>query len=166
VKPSWYAIHCDARRAVQTERLIAREDIETFNPRIPRTRKRNGDKPLFPSYMFARLDLSTDVWTRIQYTPGIRSLVEIGGGPCPVDDAIVERIRRWVGSYEPVPLRLRPGDRVTVTSGALADLEGVFCEALCGAERVAILIEMMRRQIRVELGVDDIEVLAPGGVMA
>jgi transcriptional antiterminator RfaH len=166
VKPSWYVIHCDARRDAQTEQLVAREGIQTFDPRIPKTRKRNGDKPLFPGYIFAQLDLSTDVWARIRHLPGVRSLVEIGGGPCPVDEAIVERVRQWVCSYQPLLVQPRPGDRVTVTAGAFADLEGVFCEALSGAERVAILIEMMRRQIRVELRVEDIEVLAPAGAVA
>ena len=46
VMPGWYVIHRDARRDVQTERLVAREGIETFNPRIPKTRRRNGEKPL------------------------------------------------------------------------------------------------------------------------
>jgi transcription antitermination factor NusG len=71
-----------------------------------------------PGYIFAQLDLATDIWTRIRHLPGVRSLVEIGGGPCPVDEAIVERIRQWIGSYQPVPVRLRPGNRVTVTAGA------------------------------------------------
>jgi len=164
--PKWYVLFCDARRDVQVERLVAHVGIETFNPRIPKTRKRNGDKALFPGYIFTRLDLSPDVWSSIRYLPGVRSLVETGGGPCPVDEGIVEHIRQRVAAYVPAGMQLRPGDRVTVTSGAFADLEGIFCETLSGAERIAILIDMMRRQIRVELPAEDVEAIVGGGQAA
>jgi hypothetical protein len=44
----WYAIHCEAQRDRQVERLLAHAGMETFAARVPTTRKRNGDKALFP----------------------------------------------------------------------------------------------------------------------
>jgi transcription antitermination factor NusG len=87
----------------------------------------------------------------------VRSLVELGGGPCPVADEIVEALRERVAGYTMSRPRLQVGDRVAVASGVFDDLEGVFCELLSGAERVAILLDIMRRQVRVELSVDDIQ---------
>lgn len=157
----WYVVHCEPHRDRQVERLIVQTGAETFAPRIPKTRMRNGDKPLFPGYVFTRLDLASGVGGELRYVPGVRSLVEVGGEPCPVDDGIVEAIRRRVTTNVPDVGQLRSGDRVTVVSGSFADLEAVFCEHLSGAERVAVLIEMMRRQVRVELSVDDVR---PGPV--
>lgn len=81
----------------------------------------------------------------------------MGGGPCPVDDRIVEAIRTRVEGWWSEPPQLAPGDRVRVTAGTFADLEGIFCESLSGDQRVAILLDMMRREIRVELSMDDVE---------
>jgi transcriptional antiterminator RfaH len=152
----WYVIHCVAQRDRQVERLLAHAGMEAFAARVPRTRKRNGDKALFPGYVFVRLDLEAGSWSTIRSRPGVRSLVEIGGGPCPVADEIVEVLRERVAGYTISQPQLQVGDRVAVTGGIFADLEGVFCELVSGAERVAILLDIMRRQVRVELCVDAI----------
>jgi transcriptional antiterminator RfaH len=149
----WYLIHCEAQRDQQVERLVAHAGMETFAARIPKTRKRNGDRALFPGYVFVRLELDAGSWSAIRYLPGVRSLVEIGGGPCPVADEIVEAIRNRVAGYIASHARLQRGDRVAVAGGIFAELEGVFCELLSGEERVAILLDLMRRQVRVEAGI-------------
>jgi transcriptional antiterminator RfaH len=157
MNPRWYVIHCEPHHDRQVERLVTLNGAETFAPRIPCTRKRNGDKPLFPGYVFARLDLPSGIWGRLRHLAGVRSLVEIGGGPAPVDDGIVALIRRKTDAWTVDPIRLEPGDRVRVLSGSFADLEGLFCETLSGDQRVAILIDMMRREVRVELSADQVE---------
>jgi transcriptional antiterminator RfaH len=151
----WYVIHCEPSHDRQVERLIGSAHIEVFAPQLPKTRRRNGHKPLFPGYVFARLDLQTDTWGALRRLPGIRSLVEIGGGPCPLDDTVVAVIRRYVHDRSTSSgVHLVPGQRVSVTSGAFRDLEGIFCETLRGDERIAILVNLMRQQIRVELALD------------
>jgi transcriptional antiterminator RfaH len=153
----WYVLHCKPQRDRQVERLVAHAGLETFAPRIPKTRWHNGDKLLFPGYVFVRLDLTTTDWQRIRYLPGVRSLVEIGGGPCPVDDGIIAAIRERIASKAFHGPRLHPGDRVRITRGAFAELEGIFSESLSGEERVAILLDIMQRQVRVELAADSIQ---------
>lgn len=153
---SWYVVHCEAHHDRQVGALIAGAGCEVFAPRLPKTRRRNGDKPLFPGYLFVRLDLDSGVWGMMRHLPGVRGLVEMGGMACQVDDGIVETIRRRVDLYRPDEIGLRTGDRVIVANGSFADLEGVVCETLSGDQRVAILIDMMRRQVRVELDVDEV----------
>jgi transcription antitermination factor NusG len=154
----WYVVHCEAQRDRQVATLTQSGGLESYAPRIPKTRKRNGDKALFPGYVFVRMSLSGGAWGSMRRLPGVRSLVEIGGGPCPVDDTVVEAIRRWVAS-RPVPSSSpRVGERVTVRSGAFAQLEGIVCETLSGTARVAVLMDMMRRQVRVVLPLDSVEV--------
>lgn len=152
----WYVIHCEAQHDRQVQRLLQERGVNVFAPRILRTRKRNGDKALFPGYVFVRLDLGTGVWGVMRYLPGIRKLVEVGGEACPVDETVIVAIRRRVEHWMLPVEQLKPGDRVAVTSGIFADLEGVFTEALSGDERVAILLDIMRRQVRVELATHEI----------
>lgn len=157
---SWYVVHCEAHHDRQVGKLIASTVPEVFAPRLPKTRRRNGEKPLFPGYLFVRLDLASGIWGTLRYLPGVHRLIEMGGAPCPLDGGIVETIRRRVAEYTRAEIGFRPGDRVTVANGSFADLEGIVCETLSSDQRVAILIDMMRRQVRVELGADEIH---PGG---
>lgn len=150
----WYVLHCEPQRDRQVERLMAAAGLRVFGPRIPRTRKRNGDRALFPGYLFVRLDLSSGIWGGLRFTPGVRRLVDIGGAPCPVDDRLVEAIRHRVECWQPSRQSLEVGDRVVVAVGSFADLEGIFSERLSGDDRAAILLDLMRRQVRVELPVD------------
>lgn len=154
--PQWYLMSCDPRRDEQVCALVAIAGFETYTPRIPKTRRRNGDKPLFPGYVFTRLDLGCDDWTKVMYLPGVRRLVTVGGAPSVVDEEIVDAIRARIARGAFVPPKLNPGDRIRVVSGAFEHLEGVFCEELTGAERVSILLDMMNRQVRVEVPADQL----------
>ena len=109
--------------------------VGVFAPRLPRTRKRNGDKPLFPGYLFVRVDRDEGMWARLRFVPGVRNLVAMGGEPCPVDGSLVEAIRRRVAVFTPPDRKPLPGDRVRVIAGSFTDIEGLLCESLKGEER-------------------------------
>lgn len=156
---AWYLLQCDPRNHPKVEGLTAIAGYETFAPRVPKTRKRNGDKPLFPGYLFVRLSLGRGDQEKLRYLPGTRGLVEIGGGPCPVDEEIVEGLRWRLTSGAFAPPQINKGDRVRVVTGLFAELEGIFCENLSGTDRVAVLIEMMARHVRIQLPCDAVEVL-------
>jgi transcriptional antiterminator RfaH len=166
MQPRWYVVHCLPQQDRQVERHIMLHGTDTFAPRICKTRKRNGNKPLFPGYVFVRLVLKSGTWADLKYMPGVRSLIEVGGEPCPVDDAIVEEIRRRAALYSPAEPAFSPGDRITVSSGPFAYLDGIFSESLTGDERIAVLIDMMHRQVRVELEANRVKPAVRGGKAA
>lgn len=155
-KCPWYVVHCNAHADGQVERLMQSFGLEAYSPQIPRTRRWNGHKPLFPGYIFVRLDPSGPVWSRLRSMPGVRSLVGVGDVPTPVSDEIVTVIRDRTAGLSQRVRRLQPGDAVAVVRGPLSDLEGVFCESLSGEERVVILLDVMQRQTRVALPKRDI----------
>lgn len=161
---SWYVVACEPHRDRQVERVLGGQTLEVFAPRLPRTRTRNGDKPLFPGYLFVRMNRDAGAWARLRYLPGVRTLVTMGGEPCPVDGSLVEAIRRRVAVLAPPDRKPLPGDQVRIIGGSFADLEGLLCESLRGEERVAVLIGMMRRQVRVELPIGDVEIVTNGWV--
>src|SRR5690242_11009723 len=120
----WYLMHCDPRRDRQVERLLSLHGFETFAPLIPKTRSRNGNKPLFPGYVFTRLNLDRGDAAATSRLPGVRGLVEIGGGPCSVHASAVSAVRQRVQSGVFRTPDMKPGDRVRVINGPFVEFEG------------------------------------------
>ena len=80
--------------------------------------------PLFPGYLFGRLNLKSRL--PIVTTPGVNFIVGIGKAPEPIDEQEIESLRTIVSSgiyYEPYPY-LAAGQLVQVEHGALVGVVG------------------------------------------
>ncbi len=135
------------------------EDLgrEVFLPILAerqRGRRRTTVGPLFPGYLFARLSIAAGDLTRVRWTHGVRRLLGDGEGPRPVDDLLVDMIRRRADATGRVRLGsgLRRGDRVRVVDGPLSGLVGILERAAATpGERVYVLLDVFQRLTRVEL---------------
>ena len=97
--------------------------------------------PLFPCYLFARLDLQLSYF-EVKYLAGVSGLVSAGSDPIVVPEAIINEIRSR-GVNDVVEIREEPfdkGQQVRVVEGAFRGFEAIFDRYLSGAERVAILL--------------------------
>ena len=97
--------------------------------------------PLFPCYVFARLDLRTNYF-EVKYLAGVSGLVSAGNEPIVVPEAIIGEIRSR-GVDDVVEIREVPfdsGQQVRVVDGPFRGFEAIFERYLSGAERVAILL--------------------------
>ena len=97
--------------------------------------------PLFPCYLFARMDLQTKYF-EVKYLAGVSGLVSAGSDPLVVPDLIVTEIRAR-GVDDVVELREVPfdsGQSVRVVEGPFRGFDAIFERYLSGAERVAILL--------------------------
>jgi len=152
---AWYVVSTKARREQFAQEQLNRRAVETFLPRILEP-GRVGIKPivapLFPSYLFVRIDLEQQYFN-VVWTPGVRKFVGFETLPCPVDDAVVAFLVARVG-HEGI-LRALPsfkeGDVVRVKHGPFEGLVGIIEHPGCGQGRVRVLMELLRRQTRVDL---------------
>jgi transcriptional antiterminator RfaH len=108
--------------------------------------------PLFPGYLFIAVDLACQRWRAINSTFGIQRLISHGETPTPVPSGVVESLiaRHDEGGFvrlEP-QRRLLKGDAVRVLEGAFANCLGLF-EGIADSDRVAILLDMLGRKVRV-----------------
>ena len=155
VVPQWFVVSTKVRREPFAEDQLRRRGVETFLPRIMES---NGFQsasliaPLFPNYLFVRIMLEQQYFD-VVWTPGVRKFIGFGALPSVVDDAVVDFLRTRMGPEGVVRLRLtfQAGDLVRVKRGPLEGLVGIIENPGCGRGRVRVLMELLRRQTRVEL---------------
>jgi len=154
VGPQWYVISAKARREQFAQEQLARRGVVTFLPRIaePRFDGRSVIAPLFPGYLFVNIDLDEQFFD-VVWTPGVRKFIGFGALPSPLDDAVVEFLQERTGQEGILRTTrvFRPGDVVRITHGPLEGLVGIIEHPGCGRGRVRVLMELLRRQTRVEL---------------
>lgn len=134
-----------------------------------RTTKRHRAKwqreiePVFPGYVFVRLDLERD-WLPLRRLHGHVGLVQFGGTPASVADELIEEFRQREGRRGYLACRPRPvlceRDRVRIVTGPLRGSIGIFLRYAHSPERVFLLLEMMRLQATVEVPSASVEKVA------
>jgi transcription elongation factor/antiterminator RfaH len=151
----WFVVRTKVRREQYAEWQLARRGVRTFLPLIcqpARTGIHPIVAPLFPGYLLVRIDLQVQYFN-IVWTPGVSKFVAFGSAPCALEDSVVEYLQARAGSdgiIRAFPI-FREGDRVRVKYGPFAGLEGIIESQASGRGRVRILMELLRRQTRVEL---------------
>jgi transcriptional antiterminator RfaH len=162
--PSWYVVqthpHAETRAAAHLER-------QGYSVYLPRYRKRRRharrieiiSAPLFPSYLFVTFDMVTQRWHSIRSTIGVSRLVCRGEEPAVLPAAVIDELQSRHNDAGFVQLDLRPrftpGDKVRVVDGAFAACLGLY-EGMADRERVAILLDLLGRKVRVVLDGDAI----------
>jgi transcription antitermination factor NusG len=159
--PGWYAVFTMARHEKQIARHLGQRQIESFLP-LYKTKHRWKNRctvslelPLFPNYLFVRIDPGERL--RVLRVPRVLSIVSRGREPSPVPDHYITRLRDGLltPGIEPHP-GLEVGDKVRITTGAMAGMEGVLDRRKNGC-RVVLRLEMIGRSIAVEVDAEDIE---------
>ena len=157
MQQNWYVIRTKAGDENRAERNLLNQEIETFLPLFKNHYYRNGKmiesiKPLFPGYLFAKLDLALH-FTKVRWTRGVSRILGNREGPVPISEQIVLTIRGRVGKDSLIELKdeIKEGDLVQVTSGPLKDLIGVFQKKMSGKDRVKILLNLIGVDVPVQI---------------
>ena len=107
-------------------------------------------EPLFPYYLFIRLDRIASNWRPIRSTRGVLKLLTFGDEPVAVADNLID-ILRQNASVSPeegtANVYFRGGDNVEIIEGPFQDLKAVF-ESQKGEERAIVLLNMLHKQQR------------------
>lgn len=154
---AWYVVNTRPRRETLAAFHLGNQGFETYLPRYLRSRRHahridTVRAPLFPGYLFVRMDTAAVRWRAIRSTIGVRDLVCHGETPTPMPRGIVEEIHGRENATGVIVMapRFHHGDPVTVCHGALLDQTGIF-ECATDDERVVILLTLLGREVRVRL---------------
>jgi len=144
----WYCVHAKPRQETACERYCRDLlGLETFYPKLKRQKTLFGAKhwiigPLFPRYLFCRMDLRTH-YRAVRYAPEAVNIVSFGDRPVEVEQSIIDGLKSWAS--EPVNIisvtrQPKPGDWVEITDGPFRGLQAIFEREMSDSERVSILL--------------------------
>jgi transcriptional antiterminator RfaH len=160
--PLWYAVNTHPREELKALSHLQRQDYQVYLPRyakkIRHARKvKQVVRPFFPRYLFVNLNLAVTGWRSIRSTIGVSDIVCFGDQPAPLPAGVVEALQSQEDADGFIKFarqnRLKPGDSVIVLSGPFARQLGL-CDGVSDNERVAILLDLLGRKVRVQLDAD------------
>lgn len=154
---AWYVVHTQPQHEQRADINLRQQGFSTYLPRYLRSRRHARKteivaRPLFPRYLFVTLDLARDRWRAIQSTFGVQHLVLAGEEPARVPESVIREIRAREGENGYValglPAGIEPGAKVRLIDGIFAESRGIL-ERIADESRVAILLELLGREVRV-----------------
>jgi transcription antitermination factor NusG len=153
---AWFALRVRSRFEKRVEQNIEGKGIDAFAPcyeavrRYPNSVKRTVRLPLFPGYVFCRMESANRM--AVLTVPGVVDLVSFGGRPAQVDPTELEAIRRCVHSASAIQPwgYLNAGDKVRIDDGPLRGLEGILVRA-SGEARLVVSVSLLSRSLAVDV---------------
>lgn len=149
--PRWYLIQTKPRQEARAEENLRRQNFDCYRPQKQRgASDGKAEEPLFPGYLFIRLDRQLDNWYPIRSTRGVARVVSFGGEPTPIRDELIEQLRQRLAVSAVETPQFQPGERVQLRGGSFHDLEAIFISA-DGDERSVILLNLLQREQKVRV---------------
>jgi len=158
VLPSaWIVVNTQPHREQVALENLARQAFNTYCP-VMRTRVRHARRtqevlrPLFPGYLFVRVNADLQRWRPILSTYGVRTLVCCGDRPSFLDDGFVEglKAREIHGAIVRPASPYEPGQRVKMAGGAFDGLIATVLE-MDEKHRLVVLMDLLNRSTKVRV---------------
>ncbi len=153
----WYFVQFKRNSHRLAERNLNRQGFKTFLPLQDLTITYGSKfltrlKPLFPGYMFVKIDLENAPWHKINSTLGVSRLICHDGVPKSIPSEVIAGLMSRcdnLGKLLP-PTALERGDSVTIMSGALANFVATV-ETIDSNRRIWVLMDIMGQITRVQV---------------
>ena len=154
---AWIVVNSQPHREQIALENLARQAFDSYCPMV-RTRVRHARRtqevlrPLFPGYLFVRVNADLQRWRPILSTYGVRTLVRCGDRPSFLDDRFVEGLqaREIDGAIVRPTSPYEPGQRVKMAGGAFDGLIATILE-MDEKDRLVVLMDLLNRQTRVRV---------------
>jgi transcription antitermination factor NusG len=156
--PAWYPLQTRYQCERRVDAALRDQGFESFAPmRLERRRWTDRTKlvesPIFPGYMFVRMEADPKLLVKVLRFPGLVRFVTSGGKLFPVPDAEIETVRALTqsdASYVPGPFPAI-GERVRIHGGCLQGIEGILVDQT-GRGEIVISVGAIQRSLKFLLG--------------
>jgi transcription antitermination factor NusG len=158
---AWYAIHVRANYEKRVSAAMRQKGYAIYLPIITEPRRWSDrvvdcEIPLFPGYLFGRVDPLNRL--PVLKTDGVIQILGNGSSPTPIASETLHAIQRMTSTPAgamPFPY-LKAGQRIRVRSGPLSGVEGILMRRK-GARYLVVSIDLLNRSVATEIDVADIK---------
>lgn len=167
----WFAVRVRSNYEKPVSTALRGKGFEEFVPMYRAKRNWSDrtkviDVPLFPGYLFCRLDLNRRL--PLLTTPGFLYLVGKGKSPEPVDESEIMAIQSVVRSGVPLLpwASVVVGQKVSLERGPLRGVEGVVAK-IADQHRIFVNVTLLQRAVSVQVDPDWIRTVGgPSSILA
>ena len=161
----WYLVRTKPNGEGIALRNLERQGYGAYFPRLSLTlpfrgRWRDRVVPLFPGYLFVRLEEGRQPLAPVQSTPGVASVVRFGVSYAIVADSVMEELVARANPETGLHRLSRgqplvPGSRIRITAGPFEGLEGIY-QRESGRERAVVLLSVLGQAATVGVPVENV----------
>ena len=152
----WIAIRSKPRSEKVAVRELKKKGIEVFLPLIKKRRKWSDrskwvDFPLFPSYLFAKIELKNSIY--VLQTHGVNTIIKFSSKVVVIDGAVVKSLKLALeGGFELYSIKnFITGQKVEVVDGPMKGARGIVNGKKKNDGRLIIKVEALQRAIAVHI---------------
>lgn len=155
----WCVAHTQPQKEDVATKNLLDQDFEVYCPKFKKLRRhaRRVDEilvPLFPRYLFVRIDMEVHGWRAINGTRGVQYLLVQDNKPRSVPDKVIEELKNQESNEGIVPIEslslFTAGDKVEVLEGPLKGQIAYF-DKFSDKDRSLILVEFLGRHMKVPI---------------
>ena len=158
----WVVVNTHPHKESLAIENLQRQGFRTYCPmarRRIRHARREQDvlRPLFPGYVFTQVDTTLQRWRSIVSTFGVRSLVSFGDRLSFLQDDFIQALmfREVDGAIVRPTTPYAVGQQVRVSGGPFDGIVATIIE-LNEKDRLVVLLNLLKRPVRVKLETSDV----------
>jgi transcriptional antiterminator RfaH len=154
---AWVAVNTQAHRESIAVHNLERQDFEVYCPRllkrIRHARKaRDVLRPMFPGYLFVKVDSDLRHWRPIKSTIGVRSVVSCGDRLSVLSDTFIASLkaREIDGIIVKPDSPFQIGQQIRIAGGPFDGLIGTIID-MDEKERLTVLMDLLNGRVKVNV---------------
>ena len=160
----WFLVYTKAKEEQRAKTNLENQGFQTFLPMIAFVKmnrsKSTTVEPMFPRYLFIKLNLEKDNWTLIKSTRGVSHIVVFGQRFAEIPDRVVAHLKSGADKNDIFKQTIKrqefeKGDTLIIAQGIFKDKEATFLSKK-SKERVRILLRFVNHLITTEIAASDI----------
>ena len=157
--PQWYALYTRSHCEQLVYDQLQAQGLALFLPTLAVWSRRGGHRhrlavPMFPGYLFLQHVLDKASYLRVRQARGlVRILGERWDRLATIPEGEILAIRRVLQAELPVVPHpyLREGQRVRITQGPLAGVEGILLQGKPHKGLLVLSVDLLQRSVAVEV---------------
>lgn len=150
----WYVIYTRHQQENKVVRHLEDKELNHYLPTVKKLRQWNNKPrfvqvPLFPSYVFVRLNEQKHYFDAVTDNTGFLYFVKTGKMNARLDDNVISNIRLMLENgteVESIAEPLEPGTSITIQKGPLAGLSGQVVQHN-NRQKVLVRVELLNRSV-------------------